>query len=101
MGKLCILQVEKLCISEVGLEARNNKNQTPQSGKLLLFLKLTLAKKRKLIPPLDKNFTSYAKNYYSYKNLCLMPKNTVLTLFTLNRTHALIIFRKGVNCAFR
>jgi len=44
-----------------------------------------------VVPLLDKNFTSHPKNHYYFKNLCLIPKNTVFTRFTLYRVHGLII----------
>src|SRR4030042_1899091 len=69
----------KLCISQVGLQARDSYNQTPRSGKIFHFVKAHSLKKRNLIPLLGKNFTSHAKKHYCFKNLCLMPKNTVLT----------------------
>ena len=65
------------------------------NGKYLSFYEWTLVKERKLVPLLGKNPTSHTNYYYNYyyniKKLCLMPKNTVLTRFTLHRVHGLII----------
>jgi hypothetical protein len=66
-----------------------------KNGKYLPFYEWTLVKERRLVPLLGKDSTSHTNYYYNYcyniKNLCLIPKNTLLTRFTPYRVHGLII----------
>jgi hypothetical protein len=68
----------KPCIFRVGSQARDNKNQTPQSGKPLLFFRISLGKKRKLLPLFGRIIhgiqTTATTTITTTKNRALCPK---------------------------